>query len=135
MNKNIINTKLKILILLLVVSIFMQPLVFATEETMNVTLTIEESVIPPESEELGINQTLQIAGQGLSGFLTAVTNPVSSFLLIFGLIIGILVAFYGIIYLFKNSFDSISFEQPNRKPQNKPSYLKDHYNNKNKKNR
>jgi hypothetical protein len=52
---------------------------------------------------MGINETLQDAGSGLGGFLTAIQDPVINIVLALGVIGGILAIFYGVASVIKRA--------------------------------
>ena len=57
---------------------------------------------------MGINETLQEAGAGLGGFLTAIQDPVVNIVLALGIIGGILAIFYGIASVIKRAVGGAS---------------------------
>lgn len=80
------------------------PALAATNESLNVGLTVEAPLAPPAVPPL--EQALLGSGQGLAGFLTAIQNPLVDFLLFFGIIIGTLSIFYAVVYVMKNALDT-----------------------------
>lgn len=86
--------------------------VLADTETMDVSLIIAEEVPVGALEE-----TLLASGQGLGGFLTAVQNPLVSFVFLIMVSIGILAIFYGFVSALKKAFDTsvLSTELENSK--------------------
>lgn len=78
--------------------------VLADSETMNVSLIVPAPVVVPPVGAL--EGALLVSGQGLGGFLSAVNNPLASFLLLIGISIGILAIFYGFVHTMKKAFDT-----------------------------
>jgi len=56
----------------------------------------------------GISGTLNDAGAGLGGFLTAITDPTVSIVLALGIIGGILAVFYGISLVIKRAMSGVT---------------------------
>lgn len=52
---------------------------------------------------VNFTETLTELGTGLGNFLTAIVDPVTSFILVLGIIGGVLSIFYGISYVIKSS--------------------------------
>ena len=55
---------------------------------------------------VNFTETLTELGTGLGNFLTAIVDPVTSFILVLGIIGGVLSIFYGISYVIKTSMTS-----------------------------